>query len=936
VTDLVLASKVHMPRVQALRRPRLERQLAGIWTRRLAVLTAPAGSGKTTLLAQFAASAGVPVAWYRVEPSDASTHELLAHLHGAFVASGHVGPPWASVEEAVRDLEGDGELLLVIDDLHALPGAGAGAAFLRFLALAPSRVRVLAGARRAPDLDLSRFRISGELLEFDAEDLRFRSWEVAELFRDYYGEPMRPEDLALLLRHTEGWAAGLQLFHLATAGKLAHERRRVLTEMRPRAALVRDYLTRNVLAELPSDVVRFLVDTSVLDVLTGELCDTLLGVSTSAAMLEWLEHRQVFVQGAWDGSSFRYHEVLRGHLEAVLCEELGEAGMRERYRTAAALLEAAGHACAAVRAYSRAADWTGVQRLLGCRGEELATESHRWLSLVPPGLIADDPWLQLATARAHRASGHLGPALESYQKAAALAPVREAALIRREATALAMWRETLPRPGGGWMAALRRATARDPLAAAAAAASGSWPDSFVRGMALLLAGDTARARETLQQVGFDSEPPEAVALAAHVAFGITVSLGERGGLSVAWEPIACSAERAGLPWLARLARICGCLDGSPDGRTSAASLVGSCEPADAWGNALGHLLLGLGRISAGAPDPAVLDLAAERFRALGAGVLESWARSYGALALAATGDPDAPAAAASAEAFARSAGVHGPHAIAFLALGRLDPEQLRHGIDLAEQAGLRCGVPDPGDAPAGAAGLLDIRCFGGFEVSRDGVTIDLSGLRPRARTVLHVLALHPGRPVHWEVIASAAWPDVDSAAAGRAIQVAVSSIRRVLDPCASPRHSRVLVREGEAYRVVAGHVDIADFDACVEQAEQAHRLGSLPAEAEALHAALKLYRGPLLPGTGPAEWVVTDRELRANFAAEIGERLAVALVSLGRPAEAADAARRAIALSRERDGAWRALFSALQASGDQMSLRRSQREYRQVLDEMLA
>jgi two-component SAPR family response regulator len=59
-------------------------------------------------------------------------------------------------------------------------------------------------------------------------------------------------------------------------------------------------------------------------------------------------------------------------------------------------------------------------------------------------------------------------------------------------------------------------------------------------------------------------------------------------------------------------------------------------------------------------------------------------------------------------------------------------------------------------------------------------------------------------------------------------------------------------------------------------------------------------------------------------------------VSLGRPAEAADAARRAIALSRERDGAWRALFSALQASGDQMSLRRSQREYRQVLDEMLA
>ena len=74
--------------------------------------------------------------------------------------------------------------------------------------------------------------VSGELVELDSEALRFRSWEVEELFRVVYGEPLSPEGAAALTRRTGGWAAGLMLFHLATSGKSTVERERAVA--RPR------------------------------------------------------------------------------------------------------------------------------------------------------------------------------------------------------------------------------------------------------------------------------------------------------------------------------------------------------------------------------------------------------------------------------------------------------------------------------------------------------------------------------------------------------------------------------------------------------------------------------------------------------------------------------------------------------------------------------
>ncbi len=98
---------------------------------------------------------------------------------------------------------------LIIDDLHEITGTPAERALESFLSLRPRKIRMILGSRRPPRINTSRMLVSGELIQLDGEDLRFRSWEVEQLFRAVYAAPLSPEAAAALTRRTGGWAAGL-------------------------------------------------------------------------------------------------------------------------------------------------------------------------------------------------------------------------------------------------------------------------------------------------------------------------------------------------------------------------------------------------------------------------------------------------------------------------------------------------------------------------------------------------------------------------------------------------------------------------------------------------------------------------------------------------------------------------------------------------------
>ena len=257
---------------------------------------------------------------------------------------------WQTVDQAVADLESlrpDDEVLLALDDLHVLAGTGAEEALERLLDLAPTWLQVAATCRQPPAWNLSRLRVSGALREIGAEDLRFRSWEVERLFSELYGEPLPPGDIALLTRGLEGWAAGFQLFHLATRGKPVTDRRRAVAALPARSKLIREYLTGNVLAELPEELRSFLIDTSVLGRLTPSLADDLRGRDDSGRLLTELVSRQVFVDHVDEDDTYRYHEVFRTYLEGRLVERDGYR--RPHARRAAGLLPRRGLAVGRAR-----------------------------------------------------------------------------------------------------------------------------------------------------------------------------------------------------------------------------------------------------------------------------------------------------------------------------------------------------------------------------------------------------------------------------------------------------------------------------------------------------------------------------------------------------------------------------------------------------------
>ena len=963
VVPAVVPAKIRVPLADALPRERLENRLADAWRHRLTLVIAPAGSGKTTLVARFAAASGVPVGWYRAETWDADEASLVRHLEATLLGA-LPGLPggWATVDDAARALEAGPVpgALLIIDDGHALEGTAAEAALGRFVDYAPPWLAIVIAGRVPPSFNLPRLRVSGELLELGTDDLRFRAWEVEQLFRDVYHDPVPPADLAALARRIEGWAAGLQLFHLATRGRSVEERRRVLGVAGGSGRLLREYLAQNVMCELPEELRRFLLDTCVLGRLSGSVCDRLRGATGSGALLDELARRGVFTVPVEDtDDAYRYHEVLRGHLDRMLVEEIGEVAARSRHASAGALLEAEGALPEALRAFCRAEDWEAVRRLLGGQGEQLAAGGGSWLDAVPPAIQRHDPWVALAAARRARNDGRWPAAHDAYLRAeSGFGPGRAADASRHERLALTAWMDpgAIPPPDASGI--LRSGLVREPVAAMRDLPRVVDPAGPVaRGLLALAAGEVVAARRLLTAAADAAEAGPLATAAARLGAAVAALLAGEAWNGQAFDRAAGEAERAGVPWLARLGRELGRrLDPAAEPAAPGPGSPGEAAGTDAWSRALQELATAWA-----ATDPetglAAAESAASGFRQLGAAVPEAWSRALAAAAMVRSAAPDAREAALAAEGLGRATGTPAARMLAYAALGRAaegrvaDYAQLadtvRADIGLVLPPGLEgdAEVPPPDVVLPGTDGrapgaderrvlrpTVRIRTLGGCGLDVDGRRASLDRAKPRVRSLLRLLAMHAGAPVHREVIQEALWPEADADAGARSLHVAVSAARRLLDDVAQPVGGRLLVRDGDAYRldVAPESVDLGRFDRAIAEGRAARSRGEVSAAAFAL--AMELYAGELLPEEGPADWVIERRDhYRAN-AVEAAVGLAEEAMLGADYVTAVRACRFGLELDRYQDTLWRMLINARDRAGDAGAASRDRREYASVLE----
>jgi len=972
---LDLSAKFVPPEPTGLVRRRLLDRL----THRVGLVLAPAGHGKTTLLGQVAANVGGAVAWYRIDAGDRNPAELTARM-GRVLLKLCPGPVpdggFTSFEQLAAALDAipsTANALLVLDDFHIIAGTESESGLVKLISMAPPALRVMLGARRSGGLDVEALRIYGGVRVMDADDLRFRSWEVESLFREVYHRPLLPEDAATLTRRTEGWAAGLAMFQLLTEGRAPAQRRRALADLGRGSRLVRSYLVREVLGELPPTLRHFLRRTSALGVLTGDLCDQLLNTTGSQAILEELEQRRLFTTTHDDGRQFSYHQVLLDHLELELTERLGPTGSREWYARAAKLLLAAGEVPAAFRAYARAEDWATVEQLLHMRGAEVvATSLDTVEDLLPVDLNSQDPWLLLGRARRLVTQGALAEAVTTFKLARSVAEDKVLAdRCLEEARAAAIW---LPEAGPNrtWPGIIRAATQRNPrLMLRDALSLPGATGRLTTGIVYLLIGDLESAAKLLEQSASHPEADSGIVAMARCAMSL---IGLLGGQAAAWgdpgpqaggfdlESVILEAEVDSRAWLVRSARAL------LNGRTDS---VGPDVDHDPWGRALAAFVDGVARRSIGS-----LSEAAAGFEELRAPIPGQWAvclretlKSLDAVGSHQTLDDDHvhPSLAAEADRRARALGLREALGVIQLwatpdtpapAPSSSDPTAAvpaSHTVPISASAlssasaavstsaGVSASVSaDRARPPPEPAPPLELRLMGGLEITASGRPVDLNTVRPRARSTLRLLALQAGDMVHRDSLAAGLWPDLDQDAALRGLQVAVSSLRSLLEPAAPAGGSgrsrpSLLIRVGQNYSLSLPpgcHSDVQEFESRLAKARSARVDGDRAQERVHLEAGLALYRGDLLPEEGAAEWVLADRERLRLAAAGAAEALARSLVGSGEVTEAIDAVRTCLRLEPYRDNAWRLLVELHTGAGNLAAAEAARLEHGEILAEL--
>ncbi|MCB9116539.1 MAG: tetratricopeptide repeat protein [Caldilinea sp.] len=445
----ILATKLYIP-PPALRlapRPRLVERLAAGTRRRLTLIAAPAGFGKTTLVSSWVAGIeageGPRVAWLALEREESDLARFFTYVVAALrtvapgagagvlemLQSGRPSAPQALAAALVNDLAAlPGEIVLVLDDLHAVESAAVDEALAFLLDHQPPQLHLVVTTRSDPHLPLARLRARDQLAEIRAADLRFTLAEASDFLTRAMRLELPPASIAALEARTEGWIAGLQLAALSMEGRRAEGAGGMaafVDSFTGSHRFVLDYLVEEVLNQQPAAMQRFLLRTSILERLCGPLCDAVVrdAATPGQATLEAIERANLFIvpldnERRW----YRYHHLFADLLRQSLAQT-ADLDENEAHRRASAWLEANGLALEAFHHAVAANDTARAAQLVAGQGMPLYLQGAAapvldWLATLPRAELDAQPALWVMWASALTMSGAQSSTIEEKLAAA--------------------------------------------------------------------------------------------------------------------------------------------------------------------------------------------------------------------------------------------------------------------------------------------------------------------------------------------------------------------------------------------------------------------------------------------------------------------------------------------------------------------------------------
>lgn len=430
--NALLSTKLYVPapRPQNVPRPHLVQKInTGLHSgRRLTLLSAPAGFGKTSLVSEWLASSSLLAAWLALDEGDNDPHRFWRYVTAALqtlqpnlgqglalgLQAPHPPTLTALITSLINDLNGlPHPLVLVLDDYHLLENGQIHESLNFFIDHLPACVHMVIITRSDPPLQLSRRRGRGELIEVRAADLRFNREETARFLNEVMQLDLSSGEIQSLEQRTEGWVTGLQMAGLSLAG--VADKPGFVRAFSGDDRYVADYLIEEVLAHQSAPIQQFLFKTSALERLSAPLCDFLMDVDNSQAILNDLERANLFIfpldnRRQW----FRYHPLFANLLRQRLQQNSGKEALNDLRLKASTWFEhneqivEAIEMSLAAHSIERTADLLDKYAgLLFFIGDLVAL--LKWGSLLPDAALKARPALIMALGWAASATGQ--PAL---------------------------------------------------------------------------------------------------------------------------------------------------------------------------------------------------------------------------------------------------------------------------------------------------------------------------------------------------------------------------------------------------------------------------------------------------------------------------------------------------------------------------------------------
>lgn len=406
-TSFLPTIKVNLPvlPLHLIKRPRLTRQI----NTPLILISAPSGFGKSTLLNEWKQTCGHPVAWLMLDEGDnhplrfwysiitalQSIHpdfgkELLVYLQTASPIHLPEVVAWL-INDIVSTQASFPRFSLVLDDFHHITHPEIFNSIQVWLEHFPPNMQLIISGHTRPALSLGSLRAKEILTELDANDLRFTLEEGIDYLQQHRQEPpLAYNDLEKLIKHAEGWAAGLTLTALALGKQ--QDRRHFIDTFSGAHIYLREYFMETVLQHSSPDVQTFLLKTAILKHLTGSLCDAVMDQTGSGEMLLHLWQENLFIIRLEEQGWYRYNdlfaEMLLSQLHVRYADEIPQLHQRaaQWYREQYAPADAVYHLLA-MDAWEEAASLieTMALRELEQYGED--SRLLRWLQELPEEVV---------------------------------------------------------------------------------------------------------------------------------------------------------------------------------------------------------------------------------------------------------------------------------------------------------------------------------------------------------------------------------------------------------------------------------------------------------------------------------------------------------------------------------------------------------------------